>query len=626
MSDAPKPSDAHLNLHPPQDPSDAAARNAGSPHNPGSPSGYSAPSSAPDTPVHDQPDSAPGREAGDPSKHDALAQDAQEHKHEKSAESEQPASVSGSASSSPDDVGAPTNPAASGRPTSEATSAAAQDSDPVAPASTNNASSATPDSAKNASKQTEAPATSASTEPTCPTTPHDEPDLSKGPAFLNAVVKRVTNDALILSLPDEREGRLSLSEYAGLPVPTVGESIPVRVDLQEDGTLSISRVSEAEHTFWDSVKEGDTLEGVVTGMNKGGLDIDIGGARAFLPASHVDVKPVKDISILIGEHVTCIVSQVDRTSRDLVVSRRRFLRKANRQKRHDLFESLEEGQTRTGKVASVTDYGAFVDLGGANGLLHMSDMTWGRLKHPSELVQPEQELEVKILKVDPKKGKISLGLKQLQPDPWDNIQDKYPKDSKVRGKVISLADFGAFLELEPGVEALLPLSEMSWSRHVTRPSDMVSQGQDVEAVVLRVDPARRKFSVGTRQLQENPWANIETRFPINDTFKGKVTRTMEFGAFVEVAEGVEGLIHISELSDKRVRAVTDVVKEGDEVEVRVIKVDPKAQRLSLSMKPLTKQDIEDAKPKKKKKRPERGGLASHIDSDDRNRTGLRLGM
>ncbi len=448
----------------------------------------------------------------------------------------------------------------------------------------------------------------------------------KGPEFLQAEVLRVTNDALEVKLPEDRQGRVALTEYEGLTVPPVGECIPVRVDTLDDGDLLIHRVSDAEHTFWGSVKEGDELDGVVTGMNKGGLDIDIGGARAFLPASHVDVKPVKDISVYIGEHVTCIVSQVDRTSRDLVVSRRKYLRRANKQKRNELFEGLEDGQTRTGKVASVTDYGVFVDLGGANGLLHMSDMTWGRIKHPSELVKPDQELEVKILKVDAKKQKISLGLKQLQPDPWDNMQERYAKDAKVKGKVISLTDFGAFIELEPGIEALLPLSEMSWSRNVSRPSDMVSEGQDVEAVVLRVDPEKRKISVGTRQLQDNPWADIETRFPVNDTFKGKVTRTAEFGAFVEVAEGVEGLVHISELSDKRVRAVTDVVKEGAEVEVRVLKVDAKAQRLSLSMKPLTKQDIEDAKPRKKKKRPDRGGLASHIDDEGRNKTGLTLGM
>jgi small subunit ribosomal protein S1 len=483
------------------------------------------------------------------------------------------------------------------------------------------------DAASQSSREpTAGPGADTSSETSVPVAQETQPPVHKGPEFVSAEVKRVTIDALLVALSGDGEGRLSLSEYAGLPVPTVGETIHVRVDREENGTLSITRVSEAENTFWDSVKEGDTLEGVVTGMNKGGLDIDIGGARAFLPASHVDIKPVKDISMLIGEHVTCIVSQVDRTSRDLVVSRRKFLRKAVKQKRHELFEGLEEGQTRTGKVASVTDYGAFVDLGGANGLLHMSDMTWGRIRHPSEMVHPEQELEVKILKVDPKKGKISLGLKQLQPDPWESIQERYPKDSKVTGRVISLTDFGAFLELEPGVEALLPLSEMSWSRHAARPSDMVSEGQEIEVVVLKVDPARRKFSVGTRQLQENPWASVETRFPINDTFKGKVTRTMEFGAFVEVAEGVEGLIHISELADRRVRAVTDVVKEGDEVEVRVIKVDPKAQRLSLSMKPLTKQDIEDARPRKKKKRPERGGLSSHIDSDTRNKTGLTLGM
>ena len=431
-------------------------------------------------------------------------------------------------------------------------------------------------------------------------------------------VLRLTAEQVILELPDGRSGAVPLVEFAGQPMPAIGASLQVIIQPADPvgDLLALSKRDAETLTFWESIKPGDLIEGVVTGMNKGGLDVDLGGARAFLPASHADTQPMKDISILIGEHVKCVVTLVDPTARDLIVSRRNYLRGQNKRKRKELFDGLVEGETRTGKVASIADYGAFVDIGGANGLLHTSDMSWGRIKHPSQVVQQGQELEVKILDVDRKKGRISLGLKQLQPDPWDAVAQRYPEQTKVTGRVLNLTDFGAFLELEDGVEALLPLSEMSWSKRIGRSSDFVKKGDTPEVVVLQVDPDRRRISVGLKQLEENPWADVETRFPVNETFKGKVSKIAEFGAFVELATDVEGLVHISELTDHRVRSVGDVVTEGNQVEVRVLKIDTAAQRISLSMRPAPEAGAEptDAgKPKKKRKKPLRGGLASHFE-------------
>lgn len=432
-----------------------------------------------------------------------------------------------------------------------------------------------------------------------------------------AAVTRLTAEYVFAQLEDGRQGAIPLIEFSGQPVPGTGDTLTVIIQSVDEGTglLALSKQQADELGFWDAVKEGDLLEGVITGMNKGGLDVDIGGARAFLPGSQVDVRPVRDISVLIGEHVKCIVTQVDRTARDLIVSRRKYLRKELKKRRSELFDGLEEGQTRTGTVASLTDYGAFVDVGGANGLLHLTDMTWKRLNHPSDLLKVGQELTVRVLHVDRKEGKISLGLKQLEPDPWDGIETRYPKDKRVTGTVRSLTDFGAFLELEPGIEALLPVSEMSWSRRPVHPSEVVKRGETREVVVLKVSTEKRRISVGLKQLEENPWASVETRFPANATVKGKVTRIIDFGAFVELAPGVEGLIHISELSDRRVRAVGDVVQEGQEVEARVLKVDQAAQRISLSMRPPEPEHraAEGDRATKKRKRPLRGGLASHFE-------------
>ncbi|GMV96548.1 MAG: hypothetical protein AMXMBFR83_09130 [Phycisphaerae bacterium] len=434
-------------------------------------------------------------------------------------------------------------------------------------------------------------------------------------------IVRVTAEEVFVVIDTGQQGYVPLIEFAAQPLPHVGDDISVLIERSEDktGLLKLSKRQADEFTFWQSVQPGDVLEGVITGMNKGGLDVDIGGARAFLPASQVDMRRIHDISTFIGEHVRCVVTQVDRATQDLVVSRRRLQEIEKQEQRKAAVEAIQEGEIRTGRVSNVTEFGAFVSLGGVDALLHMSDMSWGRVRPPAEVVRKGDEITVKVLKVDRAAGKVSVGLKQARPNPWDNITERYQEGARVKGKVLRFADFGAFLELEDAVEALLPISEMSWTQRIGHPADLLKEGEEREVVVLKVDPARRRISVGLRQTEPNPWDTLEQQFPINATVKGKVTKIMEYGAFVELLPGIEGLVHISALSDRRVRAVGDVVKEGQEVEVRVLKIDRGAQRVSLSMKPqeAPRRPAGDAPGKEskpaKKPRPARGGLSSHFD-------------
>jgi len=448
-------------------------------------------------------------------------------------------------------------------------------------------------------------------------------------SILRGRVVEVTPEQVMLALPDGLRGTVPLLEFAGHPTPREHDEVSVIVEKYDPATgeLVISKRHADEQVFWQSVQPGDLLEGVVTGMNKGGLDVDLGGAKAFLPASQVDVRPVKDISVLIGQHVQCVVTQVDRTTKDLVVSRRKAIHHERKQKRQEVVAALVEGQVLQGKVSNLTDYGAFVDLDGADGLVHVTDLSWEHVRHPSEVLRNGQQVDVKVLKVDRTRGKVSLGIKQLTPDPWEGIESRYPAGSRVRAPAARLVDFGLFLELEKGVDALLPLSEMSWSHRIRHPSEVVQPGEMIEAVVLAVEPEKRRISVSRKQLEPDPWSTVEQNYHVDDTVKGKVAKIADFGAFVELAPGLEGLVHISELSRNRVNSVADVVQEGQEVEVRVLKIDPAGQRISLSMRPAAPSPrAERGTPahrgsdsprrgadSKKRKRPLRGGLSSHFE-------------
>lgn len=450
----------------------------------------------------------------------------------------------------------------------------------------------------------------------------DTPPASPPAEIKRGKIVRVTAEQVFVVIETGQAGYVPLIEFAGQPLPRVGDDISVIIDRPDEktGDLILSKRQADEFTFWQAVQPGDILEGVVTGMNKGGLDVDIGGARAFLPSSQVDVRRLHDISTLIGEHVRCVVTQVDRTTQDLVVSRRKVQEMEKLEARKQAVEQIQEGEIRTGKVSNITDFGAFVDIGGVDALLHMTDMSWGRVRPPGEVVKKGQELTVKVLKVDRAHGKVSVGLKQAKPNPWDNIQEKYPEGRRVTVTILRFADFGAFVELEDGVDALLPISELSWTKRIGHPADLLKEGEQREVVILKVDPTKRRVSVGLRQAEPNPWDTLEQQYPVNSTLKGKVTKIMEYGAFVEILPGLEGLVHISALADHRVRAVGDVVQEGQEVDVRVIKIDREQQRVSLSMRPDTpqKHDTPTGQPekpgdKKHKNRPARGGLSSHFD-------------
>lgn len=455
--------------------------------------------------------------------------------------------------------------------------------------------------------------------------PTEPAAAGSAPAAIHAgKIVRVTAEEVFVVIDTGQQGYVPLIEFAAQPLPHVGDDISVLIERGEDkaGLLVLSKRQADEFTFWQAVQPGDVIEGVITGMNKGGLDVDIGGARAFLPASQVDVRRIHDISVMIGEHVRCVVSQVDRATQDLVVSRRKLQEIEKQEQRKHAVEQIIEGEVRTGTVSNITEFGAFVNLGGVDALLHMSDMSWGRVRPPAEVVKKGQELTVKVLKVDRANGKVSVGLKQARPNPWDGIKERYPDGARIKGKVMRFADFGAFLEIEDGVDALLPISEMSWTKRVAHPADVLKEGEEREVVVLKVDPGKRRISVGLRQAEPNPWDTIEERFPVNSTIKGKVTKIMEYGAFVEIGAGIEGLVHISALSDRRVRAVGDVVKEGQEVDVRVLKIDREQQRVSLSMRPeeaprggddSAGHEAPKGPDKKRKDRPARGGLSSHFD-------------
>lgn len=402
----------------------------------------------------------------------------------------------------------------------------------------------------------------------------------------------------------------------GENVPKVGEFVELILDYYDpdSGLLVMSREGAIQAATWANLQRGNIVEGRVTGMNKGGLEIDLKGIRAFMPASQVDIRRIHDISTLIGERVKCMVTEVDRKEKNVLVSRRKCLELEQAEVREKTLQTLAEGDTITGKVARITDFGAFVDIGGVDGLLHIRDLSYTRVEKVQDVLTEGQTIEVRVLKIDPKKERISLGLKQGLPDPWDGIDQKYSQGMTIQVRIVNLADFGAFAELEAGVEGLIPISEMSRTKRINKPSEVVKPGDIVEVQILRIQLKERRISLSIKQLQDDPWAGAVEHFPKAETVTGKITRITDFGAFVELRPGVEGLIHISELSEKRIRAVADAVTVGQEVQARILGVDPDKRRISLSLKPapehMVSADGQNAEPHtpRKRKKPLRGGL------------------
>jgi small subunit ribosomal protein S1 len=421
--------------------------------------------------------------------------------------------------------------------------------------------------------------------------PTPEPVAAEGEIFDGRVVS-VTDAGVVVDVGGKFEGLVPAQEFAdsGSPIEFgPGQTIEVeRLSEHKDGYVLLSHVRAHRRRVWEridkSYREHQTVKGKVTERIKGGLVVDI-GVRSFLPASQIELRPVHDLDAWKDKDIEVRVLKLNRKRGNVVVSRRAILEEEQKAKRSSLLDSLSEGTTVTGKVKNVTDYGVFVDLGGMDGLLHVSDLVWGRVPHPSTIVKAGDEIEVQVLKFDKEKQRISLGRKQLLPDPWATVPERFPVGTKVTGKIVGVTDYGAFVQIEPGVEGLVHVSEMSWSKRTKHPSKVVKVGDEVEVVVLEVKTDQRRISLGLKQTQPDPWSAAAEKYPVGTIVHGKIRNLADFGAFVEIEEGMEGLIHISDVSwTERIKHPSDKFKKGDAVEAKVLKVDSANRRLSLGIK------------------------------------------
>jgi small subunit ribosomal protein S1 len=407
-------------------------------------------------------------------------------------------------------------------------------------------------------------------------------------------ITEIRENEIIVDVGFKSEGTIPVSEFRDFTKINQGDEIDVFLEKLEnqDGLVVLSKEKADFFKVWDEIKEGfeagAIMEGRVSRRIKGGLVVDLLGVDAFLPGSQIALRQVPNLDDLIGQTLNFKIIKINKRRRNIVVSRRTVLEEQREAQKKTLLAELEVGETRKGGVKNITDFGAFVDLGGVDGLLHLTDMTWGRINHPSEVVSIGDEIEVKVLDFDKEREKISLGLKQLTPHPWDGVEDRYVVGDKIKGKVVSITDYGAFIELERGVEGLIHISEMSWTRHVKHPSKVLSIGEIVNAMVLKVDKEHQKISLGLKQTEPDPWSLIEQKYPVGTHLTGSVRNLTNFGAFVEIEEGIDGLLHISDMSwAKRVRHPSEMVNKGDEIEIVVLDISQEKKRISLGMKQLS---------------------------------------
>lgn len=417
-------------------------------------------------------------------------------------------------------------------------------------------------------------------------------------------VVALTKDKVVVDIGYKSEGVILGDQFSAEELQTlkVGDRLQVYIEECEDsdGNLVLSKEKADKMKIWEELeklyKDEKSIEGKIISRIKGGMMVDI-GVKAFLPGSQIDLHPVRDLDGLVGKTFPLKIIKINHRRGNVVVSRRVLLEETRDKKRQTTLANLKEGQLIQGMVKNITDYGSFIDLGGIDGLLHITDMSWGRVGHPSELFTVGDKVEVTVLKYDRETGRISLGLKQKSADPWTNVAGKYPIGTRVRGRVVSLTDYGAFVELEPGVEGLVHVSEMSWTHEVRHPSRVVAVGDQVEAAVLNVDPASRKISLGMKQTAPNPWDMIESKYPIGTRIEGKVKSLTDFGAFIGLEEGIDGLIHISDMSwTKHIKHPSELFKKAQKVEAIVLRIDKEKERLSLGYKQLTRDPWEDAIP------------------------------
>ncbi|MCL4205177.1 MAG: 30S ribosomal protein S1 [Pirellulaceae bacterium] len=413
-------------------------------------------------------------------------------------------------------------------------------------------------------------------------------------------VIRVEEDCVLVDVGFKSEGTIPRHEWdENEEPPAIGDIVKVLIEEMEDelgladdpyGMVSLSRRKAQKLIEWDnvmnSVSEGQVVTGTVTRKIKGGLLVDI-GVNVFLPASQVDIRRPPDIGDFIGRVVQCEVLKIDEARRNIVVSRRSLIEKQRKEDRERLLEELEDGQVRTGVVKNIAEFGAFVDLGGIDGLLHITDMSWERINHPSEMVQLDQELDVVILNIDREKQKIALGLKQKQKNPWHTVVEKYPQGSTHHGQVVNVMSYGAFVKLEPGIEGLVHISEMSWTKRINHPNELVNIGDEIDVVILGVDPEGQQLSLGMKQTQENPWDHVVERYPEGSVVAGKVRNLTNYGAFVELEEGIDGLLHVSDMSwTRKISHPNEMLERGQKVTCRVLSVDQDRHRIALGLKQM----------------------------------------
>ncbi|SHI68349.1 30S ribosomal protein S1 [Fibrobacter sp. UWP2] len=407
-------------------------------------------------------------------------------------------------------------------------------------------------------------------------------------------ISQVNDQEVLIDVNYKSEGVIDRAEFKDTDSLEIGSEIEVYVEKleDEDGRLILSKQRADFARVWERIRvafeNNEVVRGKLTKRIKGGVVVDLFGIDAFLPGSQIDLRQIPDINALIDQEFDLKVIKVNKARRNIVVSRRVVLEEERNKQRGDVLETLEKGQVRKGIVKNITDFGAFIDLGGVDGLLHITDMSYKRINHPTEMVQLGQEVEVMVLDFNEKKERISLGMKQLKPHPWKDIAERYPEGAIVKGKVVSITDYGAFVELDSGVEGLIHVSEMSWTQHVKHPSKILTVGQEVEAVVLKVEEDAERISLGMKQLESDPWDSIEQELPPGARVVGEIRNIASFGAFVEIKEGVDGLIHVSDMSwTKKITHPNEMVKKGDKVECVVLAVDKEKRRISLSMKHLT---------------------------------------
>ena len=419
-------------------------------------------------------------------------------------------------------------------------------------------------------------------------------NLTQEEAVIVGTVVKLTDKHVVVDIGLKSEGLIPLDQVLdvnGVSKFNPGDQVEVVVEREEaEGGYLVSYEKALRHKVWDKLEEAANtktpVKGMVLSRVKGGLTVDI-GIKAFLPGSQVEIRPVRNLDGYIGTEIEVRVIKLNKKRGNVVISRKELLEEDQNAKKDVTLATLEEGSVLTGTVKNLTDYGAFVDMGGLDGLLHITDMSWGRLTHPRDLVNVADEIQVKVLKFDKDKQRVSLGFKQLTPDPWLDATERYPIGAQVRGRILSVTDYGAFVELEQGIEGLVHVSEMTWSKRMKHPSKMVKPGDEVDTIILSVNPNDRRISLGMKQLQDNPWEQLEDKYPVGAIIEGRVRNLTDFGAFIEIEDGIDGLVHVSNLSwTKRIKHPSEILKKGEKIRAVVLGVEPENRRLSLGVKQL----------------------------------------